>query len=562
MSTGLIDTDGRPISGKAIARIRQRASLHGGQSFAYDGAVIASQSMDGWNPYIRSPDGEINDHRDRMVARARDLLRNDGYAAGLINRLLDAAIGASFEPIPQPNWRVLSRYASALDATWAAEFAAAVRAEWQLWAEDTACHADAERTLTVPQMFRLAFRHKLVDGEGLIALLWTPERVGGGAARYATALQVVDPDRLSNPYQAIDTHNRRGGVEVDPLGAPVGYHLRRAHQADWFDATAAMVWDYFPRETPWGRPIVVHDFDRERAGQHRGVGLLTPVLAQFKMRAKLDMVTLQAAALRAVLGFFVKSPYDAEQIRMAMEAEADSAQKLEPSYYQDMRAAWHGEHDVSVGGVRVPILAPGESMETVSGGERATDFDVFQSAFLRCFAAASGQSAEEVSGDFRETNYSSHRGAVLQAWRTLLRRRRDFQVNTATPVYAAFLEEALDARLRDLMPRNAPSFAELRAAYARAMWIGPGRGWVDPVKESQGAILQLQAGMTTLSEVTAGVSGRYWLDVLDERAVEEAAMRERGMTLPDWAGGQGMRPDQAESADRTEAADRAERADA
>ena len=77
----------------------------------------------------------------------------------------------------------------------------------------------------------------------------------------------------------------------------------------------------------------------------------------------------------------------------------------------------------------------------------------------------------------------------------------------------------------------------MRSAYGRAEWIGPGRGVIDPVKEPQGAVLQLDAGLTTLADQTRMISGRYWLDVLDEREVEEAEMKKRGLALPDWAGG-------------------------
>lgn len=535
-AVSILDASGRAVPAATIARVRMRASLNNGPGFAYDAHAVGSQEMGSWHPSLRSPDYEINGDRDRLVARARDLIRNDGWAGGMINRLLDAAVGSSFSPVPMPNWRALSRYNSRMDAQWAAEFTAAVRAEWQMWAEDPACNADAERTLTVPQMFRLALRHKLVDGDGLVAIMWTPERVGAGGSRYSTSLQVLDPDRLSNPMEQMDTLTRRGGVEIDALGAPVGYHIRRGLPHDWYQAADAMVWDYLPRETPWGRPVVVHDFERDRAGQHRGVGILTPVLSHFKMSAKLDAVTMQTQVLRSAMGFFVKSPYDAEQIRLAMDVGEDEAAKLEPSYYQGLREAWHQQHGVTMNGVRIPIMAPGESIETVAAGDRATDYAEFKAAYLRCFAAATGQTEQEVSGDFSKLNYSSHRGSAGQAWRSLLRRRADFKTNTAMPVYGALVEEALDTHLRGIMPTDAPDFNEFRSAYIAAQWIGPGRGWLDTEKEASGELLKLNASMTTLSKVTADLSGEYLGDVLDQREIEMAELKRRNMPLPEWTG--------------------------
>src|SRR6185437_5365789 len=253
----LVDSLGQPLRPAAPATpLRARAATNGGNmgnAFPYEAQVPYSQDMEDWQPWLRGPDSEINFDRDRVVSRTRDLVRNNGWAkGGIVTRIADAAIGADFHPIPTPNWRVLSRFNKRFDATWAAEFAAAVRSEWTLYADDLNFHSDAARTLTMTQQLYLAYMHFLIDGESLGVLLWMPERRGQGAARYSTVHQGIDPDRLSNPYQMVDTHDRRGGVQIDDAGAPIGYHIRRAHQNDWYDADRSMQWDLFPRETPWG----------------------------------------------------------------------------------------------------------------------------------------------------------------------------------------------------------------------------------------------------------------------------------------------------------------------
>lgn len=40
------------------------------------------------------------------MSRARDLVRNDGWANGAVTRLLDNAVGANFRPIMKPDYRV------------------------------------------------------------------------------------------------------------------------------------------------------------------------------------------------------------------------------------------------------------------------------------------------------------------------------------------------------------------------------------------------------------------------------------------------------------------------
>lgn len=548
----LLDQAGRPIEARDIARIRARASLSApGSGVAYDAALQGAQDMADWYPQLRSPDAEISGERDRIAARHRDLIRNDGWATGGLNRTLDAMIGASFLVNVRPDTRALRRLDRRLDGVWAAEFAAEAEAQFGLYANDPNRYCDAARKLTLTQMLRLAARHKMVDGDALGVLLWAPERMGVGAAHFATTLQLVHPDRLCNPDDGPDTATLRGGVELDALEAPVAYHIRRGHRSDWYASADAMVWDRFPRETPWGRPIVVHDHDVEGAGQSRGVGVLTPVLSRFKMLAKFDQASLQAAVLRALVGFFIKSPYDPQEVQDSLDVMKlpDGSAVPEGLFaYNQLREQHRALNPVTLGGVRIGTLAPGEELQTVSAGAQAVEFETFEHAFLRCVAAAIGSSAEEVTNDYRRVNYSSARAALVVAWRTLMRRRADFAIGFATPIYTAWLEEAVVERNALPLPagalpphgqgfRRLLAFAEHRAAFARCHWIGPGRGWVDPTRERQGELLGLQAGFGTLAQTVAEISGGDWRQVLEQRAVEEAEMRRLGLTLPDWAGG-------------------------
>jgi capsid protein len=81
------------------------------------------------------------------------------------------------------------------------------------------------------------------------------------------------------------------------------------------------------------------------------------------------------------------------------------------------------------------------------------------------------------------------------------------------------VEEALE--VDDLpLPDNAPAFIEARGAYSRCTWIGPGRGWIDPVAEKQGAVLGMDAGLSTLEMECAENTGEDWEDILDQRKRE------------------------------------------
>lgn len=503
--------------------------------------------MGDWLPQIRSPDAEINQFRDRMVSRSRDLVRNDGWAAGGITRILDNTVGSNFRLSAGPDYRALAAMTGnpAFDAAWAEDFRRTTEALWRGFADDIGRYNDVSRQLTVSQQIRLAFRHKLVDGDSLAVNYWIPDRVGRGRARYATSFLVVDPDRLSNPFQMMDSKYMRGGVEIDDHGVPVAYHIRRAEQNDWFNAVESNQWERIEREDEDGWLRVIHDFERDRAGQHRGVGIFAPVLARFKMLARYYGVELQAATVAATFGTYVTSPYDPALVQDALDGGSE-----ELTAYQALRTDWSKERPAMLAGVRVPTLAPGESINSVAAAHPHSGFGEFAHEMLRTFAACAGISAEQVTQDWSKTNYSSARAALLESWKTLMRRTHEFKIGTATPMYSCWLQESMD--LGELpLPRNAPDFIDARTAYSRCDWLGVARGWVDPVKEKQGSILGMDACLSTLQRECAE-QGLDYEEIIDQRAREIDLFKEKGLPPPNWYGNDATSASAPESPEQAE----------
>ncbi|WP_336938928.1 phage portal protein [Acinetobacter modestus] len=529
----ILDVHGNPI----VQKTKALAGNEGFYSSPYDAAGYASEHTAGWQPSLGSPDGELNMYRDRIVSRARDLVRNDGWANAAVTRTLDNVIGPEFRPLSKPDYYGLQQVTGVkgFDHEWAEEFGRAVDAYWRLWANDVNRYCDVERCLTVSQMIYLAFRHKIIDGDSLAYLKWCPEKVGYGKAYFATTIQVIDPDRLSNPNYQFDQRYLRGGVEINDDGAPIAYHIRKAHQGDWFNADKSVEWDRIEKETDWGRPIIVHDFDHDRASQHRGGnGILTPVLERLKMLIKYDGTELDAAIVNAIFGAYITSPFDQGLVEEAMGGFGDDAAGGLMAY-QNFRADYHASSRTKLGGVRMPILAPGESINTVSAQRPNSNFASFESAVLRNVAAGTGMSAQQISQNWSEVNYSSYRAAMLEAWKTFNRRRSFFSTGFCQPLFSAWLEEAFEIGNLPL-PAGAPDFVQYRSLYGRCKWMGPGRGYVDDVKEKQGAILGMDAGLTTLEKEAAQLDGADYREILDQRANEVRMFKERDLPLPKWTG--------------------------
>lgn len=523
MSVTLLGADGLPL---------QRAQP--GQRLASSGAPYTALDREapeasGWPARLNSADAEVNPWRDDLVARLREMVRNDGWASGAVTRLVDSVVGAELRPVPRPDFRSLSWWSPAFDASWAAEFASWAKGCWRDWANDPAKWCDLRRQQTVPEMFALGFRTAMVEGDALAVIAWRPERRATGRGAYATTVGLMEPDRLSNPQDRFDDERFRGGVEIDADGAALRYHFRDAHPGHFFASAKPHSWTAYPRETAWGRPVVVHYFEQERIEQHRGVGILAPVLAALRMNNRARSLEVQAAAVNAFLGAYIESPFDADLVQDALNPDAGL-----PAY-QHLRQDFHAQNRVQLNGVRLPILAPGEKVNFLSPTRPNMNFVAFESAFLRNFASATGQADMEVSNDWSRTNYSSARAALNTAWRSVTRRRRGYSLGFCQPIYGAVLEEAME-RDAPPMPRDAPPFAEARAAYTRADWRGPGRGYIDGVKEPTGAQLRMEVGMSTLDHECAENSGMDYEEVLDQRQIELAAFRSRGLPLPAWTG--------------------------
>ena len=538
----VLDNKGNVIPSAAIEQIRQRAGRPGGgrfrasldgpmpQFFPYDAANWSTQEMGDWLPWIRSADSEINLYRDRIAARARDLRRNDPWAHGAISRILDSTIGSSYRFVSKPDYRALSFYSKAFDATWAGEYRQALEARWRVYSEDIGHYNDVSQRLTMSQQFRLALGHKLVDGESLLVAQWRPDHIGPGAATYATCFQGVDPDRLSNPNLGPDTKYLRGGVELDDDQVAVAYHLRRAEPNDWYNSIESMQWDRVERLDPDGWRRVYHDFDADRFGQNRGMSVFAPAISKLKMLARLYGVKLQAETVAAAFGLYVVSPFDLEMVRNALEDDDERGL----GWYQDMRVNFHSDRDLHINGTRMATLAPGEDIKSVAPGGGQQDITPFAHEMLRAFSVCLGTSAEEIHNDYSDSSWSAARAGIVQSEKTYTRRCDDFDVNTATPVVATWLEEPFE--LGELpLPRDAPSYLEMRTAYSRGMWLGAARGWVDPVAERQGVVLGLDAGLSTM-EVECARQGMDWEENIEQRAIEFKRMQELGLPRPEWFG--------------------------
>jgi lambda family phage portal protein len=474
---------------------------------AHEAASTSDLSMASWQPFAGSADADLLPDLGMLVPRSRDLLRNNGVAAGAQQTLKDNIIGSVLRLSAMPDYRLLG-----WDREKARAWANITEAEFRTFADSTECDAAGELNLLGLTLQALA--GTFMNGDALALPLWLPTP----GKRWATRLMMVEADRLATPPGMESRSDMRGGREIDAYGGSVAFWIRRTHPGDavglqWF-ASAADTFDRIPAYTDWGRRRVLHLHDKERTGQSRGKPLLSAVMREFNMAGKYSTTELQAAVSNSMIAAFLESDLDPE-----------SAANL---FGESPRAAWETSVGQTSGirkmqGASVIPLPAGAKLSSFTPGRPNVAFDAFMVATLRHIAAGINIPYELLLKDFSRTNYSSARAAMLEAWRYFHGRRRWLTDYWLRPIYELWLEEAINAGRIE-----APDFYANRYAYTRGRFIFSGRGWVDPVKEATAAQIRMDAGLSTM-ESECAEQGLDWEEVLEQRAYERKRMSELGL---------------------------------
>ncbi|KSV64066.1 portal protein [Sinorhizobium sp. GW3] len=518
----ILGPDAQPLPEATLKAARlQMARNRMMASAAYQGAASDHPSLAKWRPGSWSGQSALSWNRVDLVDRLNDVARNDGWGAAGTSRLVDNIIGSGWTLAARPNHVSLNMTFEQAD-----DISDKLEALWRDYTQDVDKWCDAERTKTMAGILGLAARHRFgPEGEAFGVIIWRDD-----APQFQTAVHVIDPARCSNPDGRMDEEFLRDGVAIDGYSAPQGYHFRKSHPGEFFAGnTGLWDWEYVERETEWGRPIVVHAFEQKRAGMTRGVSDWAPIIRSIKQSTDYEDFESQAAALNAVMAAFIETPFDPEELLDAM-GEDVSASKVS-SLMGELSAAqkaYYGAAPIDLPGVRVNVLQPGETAKMTKPEHPNANFEAFVNAALRKVASAIGITYEQLTMDWSNVNYSSARAALLEIWRGLTAKKGGFAAQFMGPIYRAFVEEVFDRGLIEL-PEGAVPFSQNPAAWCHADWIGPGRGWIDPLREAQAAGERIDNNLTTLQQ-EAAEQGRDWkMDAL-QRAREKAFYDKLGLS--------------------------------
>jgi len=491
------------------------------QDSAYEGASWYSRDLANWLPVPTSADADMLYEMDTLTGRHRDLERNNGIAANAPSVFVDHVIGPKLKLSATPDWRALGQ-----SKEWAKEWSMTTENLWKPYA--ASLWFDSQEQINFTGQAEQVLRGRFGSGGHVVVPMWLPDRPG---ARWSTAFQSVEIDRLCNPNNAPDTDRMRGGIEFNDRGAPAKYWIRNTHPGDFYGtipASAGYDWEPIPARTPWGRQQVLHCFHKKRSGQSRGVPATSSVLREFKALARYRGAELNAAVSNAMVTYFLETQMQSQDIADLLGAGTDFISQRRDFNKEHvggrLRGATMDENTV------VPIF-PGDKVHQGNQGRPNQEFSNFCTGVLRYIAAGFGISYETLLRDFSKTNYSSARAAMLLDWKTFIGWREWMIVYFCRPAYALWLEEAVNVGAVEAL-----NFYDNIDAYTSCNFVGAGRGMVDPTKETRASMDKLHNGISTLED-EAAEQGKDYQDVQQQRAreIREAFDIAREMNLPEHA---------------------------
>lgn len=442
-------TAGRPTRNKAKA-------------FGFDASRFGRR-LRGWKAERRNINALMSTGGDLLRARARQLCRENPYAANALDAFVAASVGTGIKPSPLY-----------LDA---ATKAAVMRA-FRQWTDE----ADADGLTDLYGMQALAARAMFEAGECFIR--FRPRRASDGLS-VPLQIQLLEAEMLPLTHnETLPSGNViRSGIEFDAIGRRVAYHFLRSHPGDIVSNWRGLERSVVPASE------VLHLYRPLRPGQVRGQPAITPGMIRLYLLDGYDDAELDRKKTAAMFAGFVRkkpngeTPFDGQQSESSAEADDDARAEL-PML------------ELSPGTLQ--MLEEGEEITFSQPTDVGGSYEAFQFRNLCAISVAVGLPYHTVTGDLTKANYGSQRGGQID-----LRRRMDqFQHMTLVfqmcrPVWERWLEAAV---LAGAVPISPSDWIRRRADQVGAKHIPPAWPWIDPLKDRQAQALAEDRGWISPSD--------------------------------------------------------------
>lgn len=411
----------------------------------------------------RSADSEIRWALNELRNRSRDLERNNEYFRRYLQLLRTNVVGENGFSL-QVRARDANRNIDVLGNQ-------IVEDAWAEFSRRGNCTVDGQMSLI--DLTSHIITGMARDGEVFIRV------VKGNFLRHGIGLQVIEPDRVDEEMNEryINGNDVRMGVELDQYRRPIAYHILLNHPGDYDYTTLA-------KGTKRARvpaAEVMHIFRQERAGQTRGVPWSSAAISALKMLHGYREAELVAARTGAAkMGFFT-SPAGDFGMADSYEGDAGSGAPI----YDAEAGTFHQ-------------LPAGVDFKPFDPTHPTSAFADFEKSILRGIAGGLGVSYTSLANDLEGTSYSSIRQGALEE-RDFYRTLHRFMIeHFLDPLYRMWLDHVIQFGYTSIQGNGKYE------KFSREFTFRPrGFQWVDPLKEINAAVVGLQNGIISHSDIAA-----------------------------------------------------------
>jgi lambda family phage portal protein len=390
-----------------------------------------------------------------ITARARWLIRNNGYASNAIESWAGNVVGSGIKP-------------SSLIADAGAK--AAVQRLWFDWSDE----ADAEGLTDLYGLQRRAAREVFISGE--VFFRFRPRRPSDGLV-VPLQLQMLPSEMLPiGKNETLPSGNAiRQGIEFDRIGRRVAYHFLRRHPGDITDPGTAGE----AVRIPAGE--IVHVIDPVDAGQLRGVSRFAPSIVKLFLLDQYDDAELDRKKVAAMHALFITTPAPAEPFDSSETEGSD------------------GERQMDMQPGQVVMLEPGEQIQTSNPADSGQSYEPFQYRTLLQVSAALGLPYAYLSNDMLKANYSNSRLALLEFRRRIEAYQHSVLVwQLCRRIWQRWMDTAVLSGALTLT-----DYEDRRREHQACAWLPPRWEWVDPQKDARAEVEQIEAGLKSRSQAIA-----------------------------------------------------------
>lgn len=462
-------------------------------------------SLKNWVPNQTMLRGQRAFERDLATARIDDLYGNDGVAKSGVNSIATNVIGCGLTP-----QSVIPAKRLGLDSSAATEIQDQMEWLWSEWRVQA--HYRDQFHFEDPRMIGL---RSLVRNGEMLHLPVMDERPG---CKFALRIQDIRPIRLRTPWDKQFDPFIHDGVEVDATGRPLAYWIASPPPSAAPLDDAMFTSSQFLRVPArvGHRKGVFHIFRPETEEQYRGVSPLAAALKFFRHFNDAVDYELFAQVIAASFPIFIGLENGPQYLPGYVREEEN--EQNERRYYQEVEPG------------NIMYGNKGEKPEVLESKRPSANFLNFCELVLRILASSLEIPYEVLTKDFSKTTYSSARAALLEVWRVYEVYRSFFQRRYCQPIWEMVIEEAYLRGYLEL-PAGAPDFYEAFPYWVNAKWIGPARGYIDPVKEIKANIKAIDNGLMSRSEAIAERGGDFD-EISEQLARERDRYDELGLKIP------------------------------